>query len=145
MKTLTLLLTVAFVLAACQPTTPLMVAKKCKTSQVITINTNRDTVQARPDNRCAQPGETFFINIVPKNKNKDTVMIIAKGINPDGGGPMNWITRTNTNNGDKIEITVPEKSYFDDLCDLSKDDCEFDYAIFVNGKRPVDPRVTVRE
>lgn len=119
----------------------------CQSHSPITITiapSNRPPVIA-PDNRCAKPGEIIPVNITPASQPINTVMLIAKGTNPDGGGPFNWLTKTNSAQGNLIEIEVPDEAYFAGKCDLTGNNCEFDYAVFVSGKEPVDPRVTVQE
>lgn len=148
MKKLTVLFILLGALAACAPAPVFHSLSACASNPDIRINTNRTPMRATPPNRCAKPGETFKIHIRPKNNEKDTMQIIAKTDNPDGGGPDNWLTKTNSVDADFIEITVPTEAELKELCDFSntdRNDCEFDYAIFFVGKKPVDPRVTVKE
>ena len=84
--------------------------------------------------------------IRPANHPLNTVSIIAKTNNPDGGGPLNWLNGVNKTRDNIIRLQVPDadqlREYYYNLDDES---CYFDYAIYVKGKIPVDPRVTVRK
>lgn len=145
MKKLALILSCLIVVGACAPIDPIVTRENCQTASNITINVQSTNPRATPDNRCASPGETFTIRVRPTGQTTNTVQLVAKTNNPDGGGPNNWLTKVNSTNGDEIQITVPNTGYFENICDLSADDCQFRYAIFVNGKNPVDPRVTVQD
>jgi len=160
MKNLALVLTGIFFLAACQVTPPRYTladkdpCEKRKASEMagnnfVTINARSAKPKAIPKNRCAKPGETFEFRIRPTTQPINTVLIVSKG-NLDDGGPTNWLTKSNDTAGNTITVQIPDANDLTYLCDLEEDadydeKCAFEYAIFIKGKQPVDPRITVHE
>ncbi len=112
----------------------------------VTINLRSVNPDPAPPHVCVPPNQTLTFRIVPR-VDRDTVMTIAKGTNPDGGGPGNWLSAANESN--PTEFTVTSLSRADAIAACGEyaydnGECSFDYAIYAKDKRPLDPRVTVR-
>jgi hypothetical protein len=111
----------------------------------IKIHANLRLPTATPPNRCIRPGDTITFEVKPTVHPLNSVSIIAKPTNPDGGGPTNWLNGSNTA-ANTFQVTVPSEADLQEYChDLADDKCYFEYSIYVKFKDPVDPRVTVRK
>lgn len=140
-----LLLVILFTMTACASGGSRSASTACDGSGEFILNVNSRVPKAVPGNRCAAPGTVMTLNIRPPTFGLNEVSIVAKTLNPDGGGPLNWLTRSNNADADKIIINVPPVSYFQEVCDdYPATGCEFEYAIYAKYRPPVDPKVTVR-
>jgi len=123
--------------------------RPCDGSPRLTINVQPNPPQANPPNCELAPGTRLEAGIVPTGQPPGSVVLFAKFSNADGGGLDNWLTNDNSHDGDAITIEVPDEPYFDGICESDEDgqyvDCDFCYAIIVDGKDVVDPRFTVRK
>lgn len=132
----------------CASVSSMAPSQGCSQAPHVTISINANTPSPNPYNRCTGPGTILKFKFTPPQQQPGTILVLAKLDNVDKGGLGNWLTGSNSPNGNEIELLVPGQGYFEGLgCDFKTDNenCTFDYAIYVKGKAIVDPRVTIKK
>lgn len=120
--------------------------ENCQDTDTVTISLRAVRPNAAPPHVCVTPGTQLKFRLVPR-QDANTLLVLAKTTNIDGGGPGNWLSRSNTSGAEIMTVTVPNRAYMIDVCgesEYNNGNCYFDYAIFAKAKLPVDPRVTVK-